>query len=89
MEGWREKETDRQTDRKTDRQADSEDSERERERTSERATGEWRKGEIEIDRQRSRGRPTICSERRIGGAKGLGSLPRMYSKSMWKRRPWE
>ena len=28
---------------------------------------------------------TICSDRRMGGAKGLGSVPKMYSKSMWNR----
>ncbi len=30
---------------------------------------------------------TICSHSFIGGAKGFGSLPRMYSKSMWNRWP--
>jgi hypothetical protein len=30
---------------------------------------------------------TICSHSFMGGANGLGSLPRMYSKSMWKRWP--
>eukprot|EP00966_Prymnesium_polylepis_P263122 6077578-Prymnesium_polylepis.1 len=32
---------------------------------------------------------TISLQSFMGGGKGLGSRPRMYPKSMWKRAPFE